>query len=177
MPYLDIVFIIIFGIYLYWFWGLLRALKSDAPYVPMGPAVVKAMVASANPKKGDLWIDLGSGDGRILIEACGRYGLRGLGIERIGSLRWLSKLIIWRSGLRDRIRIQGGDFFDHDLSEAAVVSLYLLPETHARLRDKLLHELRPGAQIITHRFPIQGLPPESEDMSFGLYVYRIPYRR
>lgn len=173
MQYLDIVFIFIFSVYLYWLWGLLRAFKSDAPYVPMSFAVVRAMVAAINPKQGDLWIDLGSGDGRVLIEACGKHGMRGLGIERVSSLRWLSRMIIWRSGLRERIRVQGGDFFKYDLSDASVVSLYLLPETHARLREKLENELRPGAWIIAHRFPIQGLSPQSENKTFDLYVYRI----
>lgn len=174
MPYLDSVFIIIFGVYLYWVWGLLRALKSDAPFVPMKPDVVKALVAAVEPTPGGLWVDLGSGDGRVLVEVCSRYAMRGTGIERIRALRWLSRLVIWRSGLGRRIQIRKGDFFKADLSEASVVSFYLLPETHRRVWEKLRREARPGTQLVVHRFPIQDVPAISENQAFQIYHYRVP---
>lgn len=175
MLYLNILFIVVFSLYLYWIWGLLRALKSPAPYVPMRPEVVRALVALAEPKQGSIWVDLGSGDGRVLIEACRRYDVKGIGIERIGALRLLSRLTIWAFGLGKRIEIRRGDFFKTDLTKADVVSFYLLPVTSQELIPKLRRELRPGAQILYHRFPIPGIVAEEKNSELKLYRAVAPF--
>ena len=174
MLYLDIIFIIIFSLYLFWLFGLIRALKSDAPFVPITRLVLESLVALVEPKPGDLWVDLGSGDGRVLIAACKRYDVRGLGIERISSLRMYSRLQIFRAGLQKKIKIKSGNFFNVDLSRADVVSFYLLPETSERLMIKLRRELKPGARIIFHRYGIPGLRLKHEDPVHKVYVAEAP---
>lgn len=169
----DIIFILVFSGYLYWIWGLLRALKSDAPYVPMSDSAVRRMVELVPVADGVRWIDLGSGDGRVLIEAAKRYHIRGVGIERIGALRLWSRVRLRRAGVRN-VSIRSGDFFTEDLSNYDVVSFYLLPKTIAELMPKLKSELRPGARIVFHRFPAQGLQLEAEDSERKIYVARAP---
>ncbi|MEK7584751.1 MAG: SAM-dependent methyltransferase [Patescibacteria group bacterium] len=172
MPYLDLIFIPIFALYVYWIWGLLRALSSDAPYVPIRHEVLQRMLAMASPKPDAVWVDLGSGDGRILIEACRTFPtIRGVGIERIRPLRWYARLNILIAGLSRRLTIRGGDFFTADLSGADIVSFYLLPETNKRLISKLQKELKPGAQVIFHRHPVPGLQLAAEDTDYRIYTY------
>lgn len=167
---LDMIFIIVFSCYLYWLWGLIRALKSDAPYVPMNAAALRSMItlAAANPH--DVWYDLGSGNGRVLIAAVNRYGLRGVGIEQIRPLRIWSRLRIWLRGLASKITILPGDFFTIDVSKATIVSLYLLPTTHSRLSAKLLRELRPGTKVLWHRFALPGMPITDSDEEHAVYM-------
>lgn len=177
MLYIDIIFIIIFSLYLYWLWGLLRALKSDAPYVPIGNETLEKMIDMVQTKAGALWVDLGSGDGRVLIAACKKYRVQGLGVERIAPLRLYSRLKIFLAGESRRIKIQSGDFFSYDLSTADIVSFYLLPETAERLFTKLQKELKPGAQLIFHRYPIPGLVLMQENILNKLYLATAPLKR
>ncbi len=173
---IDILFIIIFSAYLYWLWGLLRALNSDAPYVPMSRAVIERIVEMAQAKEGDFWIDLGSGDGRVLIAAAKYARIKGVGIERVAPLRLWSRLRILRAGVKD-ITIRSGDFFKEDLSAYDVVTCYLLPTTMDRLVQKLEKELKPGALVLSHRFPLTGSILESEDTEHKIYAARAPLRR
>lgn len=172
----DIIFIFVFSGYLYWIWGLLRALKSDAPYVPMTDAVVQKMIDLADAPQGASWIDLGSGDGRVLIAAAKKFAIHGVGIERIGALRIWSRLRVWRAHVRN-VRIRSGDFFNEDLSNYAVVSFYLLPPAAERLFMKLQKELRPGTLVLFHRFPLKGLMLEREDAEKKIYIARAPLKR
>lgn len=171
----DIVFIIIFALYLYWIFGLLRALKSDAPYVPIKGKVLDSMITMADAKPGDVWIDLGSGDGRILIAAAKRYDIKGEGIEKAGPIRILSRVRIWATGLGKRIRVRPGNFFTIDMSHADIISFYLLPEAHEKLYHKLKKELKPGAKILYHRFPISGIHPDRIDRETEMYRAVAPF--
>ena len=173
MLYLNIIFAIIISLYLYWLWGLLRAFRSDAPYVPMSRAVLERMMALVEPRAGDIWVDLGSGDGRVLIEAAKRFSVRGIGIERISALRTLARFKIILTGLRGSVRIKRGDFFTENISDANIVSFYLLPHTGARLMEKLRRELQPGSLVVFHRYPIQGIPLIKEDPECKIYVARL----
>ena len=175
MVYPDLIFIPIFTLYAYWIWGLLRALSSDAPYVPIRHAVLQRMLMMVSPKPDSVWIDLGAGDGRILIEACRAFPtIRGIGIERIRPFRWYARLNILMAGLSRRLTIRGGDFFTANLSDADIVSFYLLPETNKRLIAKLQKELKPGAQVIFHRHPVPGLQLAAEDTEYRIYKYIVP---
>jgi len=79
MIYLDLAFIFIFSIFLYWFYGLIKALKSDAPFLPIRRDVLDRMLTMVDPKPGSVWMDLGSGDGRILIEAAKKFSFTTFG--------------------------------------------------------------------------------------------------
>jgi SAM-dependent methyltransferase len=102
----------------------------------------------AEVRQGDYLIDLGSGDGRIVIEAAKR-GARGVGVDYDGNLVQLATDNAARAGVSDRARFQKMDLFDADLSPASVVSMYLLPNFNEKLLPRLLR-LKPGTRIVSH---------------------------
>lgn len=170
---LDIVFIVIISIYCYWLFGLLRALKSDAPYVPIRRETLARALTMVSPRPGSVWVDLGSGDGRVLIAVVKKFGVRGVGIERVGSLRLLSRLKIWWHRLGGTIAIRSENFFSSNLREADIVSFYLLPEASVALIKKLRRELKPGALVVYHRYPIAGMALVAHDPTHKIYVARM----
>jgi ubiquinone/menaquinone biosynthesis C-methylase UbiE len=156
--------------------------KLDAPYVVTPYEVVEEMLRLARVGPRDVVYDLGCGDGRIVIAAAERHGARGVGIDidprRIAEASAAAR----RSGVADRVRFLTQDLFETDFSEASVVTLYLFPEMNARLRPKLLAELRPGARVVSHEFPIAGWPPDAGttvrvgDFQHRIYFWIVPRR-
>jgi cyclopropane fatty-acyl-phospholipid synthase-like methyltransferase len=130
----------------------------DAPFIPTPPAVVEAMLRVAQVGPHDLVYDLGSGDGRIVIEAARRFRAHGVGYELDQRLIDEARLRARNAGVAGRVRFERRDLFEVDLRPATVVMLYLLPEMNARLRPKLQQELQPGARIVCHSFAIPGWP-------------------
>ncbi len=129
------------------------------------------MCRLAKVNKNDVIYDLGSGDGTALIVAAKEFGARGVGIE-IDPLRaFVSTLLLDCNRVKDKVAIKRKNFFDEDLSKATVVFAYLVPKTLARLKPKLLKELRPGARVITFKYEID-LPKIAEDKKFGLTIYK-----
>ena len=128
-------------------------------YVPTPDDVVDAMLEVANVSAKDVLYDLGSGDGRIPITAAKKFGTRGLGIdidpERIKEANENLKT----SGVGDKVRFVQGDLFEQDLSQATVITLYLLPELNLKLRPTLL-KLKPGTRIVSHNFDMGDWKPE-----------------
>ncbi|MBW3551554.1 MAG: class I SAM-dependent methyltransferase [Proteobacteria bacterium] len=143
----------------------------DVVYVPTPPKVVDAMLQAAEVGKDDVLYDLGSGDGRIPIAAAQRWGTRGIGVDidpkRIADARRGAK----RAGVTDKVTFIEGDLFDTDLSDATVVTLYLLPSLNLRLRPKLL-QLEPGTRIVSHAFDMGDWAPEERIEVDGATVYR-----
>lgn len=136
----------------------------DIHYVPTPNEVVDAMLAMASVTSNDVVYDLGSGDGRIPIEAARRFGARGVGIEIDAALVKQAQEGARRAGVADRVQFMQADLFRTDLSQATVVTLYLSPSINLRLRSKLQRELKPGARIVSHRFPIGDWAPDREQM-------------
>lgn len=134
--------------------------KLDAPYVVTPFAVVDEMLRLARVGPSDIVYDLGCGDGRIVIAAAERHGARGVGIDidprRIEEANEGAR----QAGVADRVRFAVQDLFQTDFSSATVVTLYLFPELNAKLRPKLLADLRPGARIVSHQFGIPGWAPQ-----------------
>jgi precorrin-6B methylase 2 len=144
----------------------------DVIFVPTPHEVVEAMLKVAKVRKGDVLYDLGSGDGRIPITAAQRYGIaRGVGIdinpERINE----ANENLTRAGVGDRVRFVNADLFEADLSQATVVTLYLLPRLNLRLLPKLLKELKPGTRIVSHAFDMGSWKPERTLNLDGRSVY------
>jgi hypothetical protein len=150
----------------------------DVPYVPTPQPVVDAMLKLAKVKRGDVLYDLGSGDGRIVITAAKRYGVRGTGVD-IDPARIREANANARSaGVAKLVRFVNQDLFELDLREASVVTLYLLPRINLQLKPKLLEELRPGTRIVSHGFDMGDWKPERAVMvgTSTIYLWTVPPR-
>ena len=130
------------------------------PYVPSPQSVVTDMLKLANVSEKDFVIDLGSGDGRIVLTAAKVFGARGFGVEIQEKLVKLANEAAQKEGIADRVKFINQDLFKTDISQATVLTMYLLPNTVSMLSDKLLTELRPGTRIISHDYPLAGWIPE-----------------
>lgn len=153
-----------------------KALGVDVMYVPTPEATVEAMLQLANVGPEDVVIDLGSGDGRIPIEAARRHGARGVGVDinpvRVAEARANAQT----AGVAGRVVFHEADLFRTDLSEATVVTLYLLPELNERLKPRL-RALKPGVRIVSHTWDMGDWPPdETRSVAPGvnIYLWRIP---
>jgi SAM-dependent methyltransferase len=122
--------------------------------------VADAMLQLAGVTANDLVYDLGSGDGRIVILAAQKYGARGVGIEIDGRLVDTARRTAREGGVAERVQFVEGDLFDADLSQADVVTLYLSASINARLEEKLRRELKTGARVVSHQFPIARWAPD-----------------
>jgi hypothetical protein len=131
------------------------------PYVQTPQNVVEAMLELAGVRGTDFLIDLGSGDGRIVITAARKYGASGVGVDYDNYLVKESNENALKAGVADRVRFVKEDFFETDLSAASVVTMYLLPEFNVRLRPKLLRELRAGSRIVSHDWDMGEWSPEA----------------
>lgn len=152
-----------------------------APYVPSPPDVVARMLELAAVTSEDVVYDLGSGDGRIVIEAARRYGARGVGIELEPGLVARSVAAATAAGVLPLTRFEAGDVFAADVSAATVVTLYLLSASNARLRPFLLAQLAPGTRIVSHDFAMGDWEPAqvetftaSDGRSHTLYLWHVP---
>lgn len=148
---------------------------SDVPYVPTPAKVVMEMLQLAGVKSDDVLYDLGSGDGRILITAAKEYGVRGTGIEINMRLVLKSRENAEKAGVADRVKFLHEDLFDASLSEATVVTLYLLPDVNLRLRPKLLRELKPGTRIVSHNYNMGDWKPDRVVQVQGNFGFRTLY--
>jgi hypothetical protein len=133
----------------------------EVPYVQTPQNVVEAMLELAGVRGTDFLIDLGSGDGRIVITAARKYGASGVGVDYDNYLVKESNDNALKAGVADRVRFVKEDFFETDLSAASVVTMYLLPEFNVRLRPKLLRELRAGSRIVSHDWDMGEWSPEA----------------
>ncbi len=136
-----------------WAWD-----DGTVPYVQTPPEIVDRMVRMAEVGPGDNVIDLGSGDGRIVIAAAKR-GARGLGVDLDPSLVRLASQNAEKAGVSDRARFEVKDIFETDLSGASVITMYLLPDFNAKLLPKLL-ALKPGTRIVSHDGGIADWPAD-----------------
>ena len=137
-----------------------KPVKDAGPYVPSPQSVVSDMLRHADVGPADFVIDLGSGDGRIVLTAAKVFGARGFGVEIKDELVTRSNAAAMNEGLADRVKFIKQDLFKTDISQATVVTMYLLPDTVNLLKDKFLAELRPGTRIISHDYPLTGWIPE-----------------
>ena len=153
--------------------------EPDVPYVPTPEPVVAEMLRLANVKKGDVLYDLGCGDGRIVITAAQKYGIRGVGIdinpERIQEAQANAK----KAGVTN-VEFRQQDLFKTNFSEATVVTLYLLPDINVKLRPQLLKQLKPGTRIVSHDFDMGQWKPDKTVQVQGpnrehtIYLWTVP---
>jgi SAM-dependent methyltransferase len=147
--------------------------QDEVPFVVSPAPVTLAMLSIARVGPRDVVLDLGSGDGRIVITAAKRYGARGLGVELSPQLVDKSRDNARRAGVADRAEFRVQDLFETDLSQASVITMYLLPEVNLQLRPKLL-ALKPGTRIVSHDWDLGDWKPDrtrvvdAPDKSVGL---------
>jgi SAM-dependent methyltransferase len=128
------------------------------PFVVSPPEVVDRMLHLAQPKKGERLVDLGSGDGRIVIEAAKRYGAVGLGVDIDPRLVALANENAKRAGVENLARFEVRDLFETDLRGVRVVTMYLLPEVNRQLVPRLFEMLEPGARVVSHDYDMGPWP-------------------
>jgi tRNA G37 N-methylase Trm5 len=152
--------------------------QPDVIYVPTPDEVVEAMLDLAQVKSTDVVYDLGSGDGSIPILAAKKYGARGVGIEINPVLVKESVENARAAGVSHLVKFIEADLFESDIREATVVTLFLLESLNARLRPKLIAELRPGSRIVSHEFGIGDWRPEKsiEVVRRMVHLWTVPTR-
>ena len=144
----------------------------DVVFVPTPHDVVEAMLKVANVGKGDVLYDLGSGDGRIPITAAQKFGIaRATGIDINPERIREANENLAKAGVGDRVRFVNADLFESNLSDATVITLYLLPTLNLKLLPKLLKELKPGTRIVSHAFDMGTWKPEQTLSVDGRSVY------
>ena len=134
--------------------------QGTVPYVPTPQVVVDRMLEMGKVGRGDYLIDLGSGDGRIVVTAAQRHGTSGYGVDlnpvRIEEAHANAR----KAGVTDKVAFYQRDLFETDLTAATVITMYLLPQVNLALRPKLL-ELKPGTRIVSHDFTMAEWQPDA----------------
>ncbi|MFN9155706.1 MAG: SAM-dependent methyltransferase [bacterium] len=150
----------------------------DVPFVPTSDETVDRILRMAGVGPKDYLIDLGSGDGRIVITAAKQFGATGFGVE-LNSERWkLSLRNAEKEGVADRVAFYQRDLFETDLSKATVLTMYLLPAVNLKLRPRILSELRPGTRVVSHDFDMaEWMPDARADRGWTrVYLWIVPAR-
>ena len=152
-----------------------------APYVRSPDHAVQKMLDMASLKPGETLYDLGCGDGKILIAAAAKYRVRAVGVEISDNLARRATDRVKKAGLEDQVKIVHGDFMQMDLSNANVVTLYLVTTANEILRPNLERELRPNTRVVSYDYPIPGWKPIDTSETAGLhgathtiYLYEVP---
>ena len=137
---------------------------SLAPYLATPQDVVERMLTLAGTSRSDVVYDIGCGDGRIVIAAAQKYGARGVGIDIDQGLIAKARAAADAAGVSQLVSFRIQDAMTVDVSEATVVTLYLLAASNAKLRPLITARLRPGARIVAHNYPVGGgWQPETVD--------------
>jgi SAM-dependent methyltransferase len=145
--------------------------KKVVPYVPTSPETVSAMLKLAGVQKNDLVMDLGCGDGRIVITAAKEYGAHGIGVDIDPDRIREAKENAEREGVANLVEFRQGDLFDANLRKATVVTLYLLPNVNMKLRPKLWRELKPGTRVVSHSFDMEDWKPDKNEEAGGAQIF------
>jgi len=137
--------------------------NEEIPFVPTPIEVIDRMLELAEVKKGDVIYDLGSGDGRIVIRAAKKYGVRAVGIEMDSSLLDKARKAAKAEGVGHLVEFRSEDALKADISRATVVTLYMLPWFNEAMKPNFKKMLKPGARIVAHDFGIEGWEPDKTE--------------
>ncbi|MGD0176879.1 MAG: methyltransferase domain-containing protein [Candidatus Bathyarchaeia archaeon] len=149
---------------------------SIAPFVQTPLEVAKKMLDLSQVKPGEILYDLGCGDGRLIILAAKDLGANSTGIELREDLVERARTEIKRFNLEDKVKVIQGNFFDVNISDANIITLYLTSSANERLRPKLEAELKPGTRVVSHDFKVPGWKPVGvydELLGHTIYTYKI----
>ena len=151
--------------------------RPDVVFVPTPQEAVEKMLEAAEIKKGDLLYDLGCGDGRFVVTAAKKYGIKAIGVDIDPKRIEESKENVRTNGVADLVTIKQGDIFQEDISSANVVTLYLLPSLNVKLIPQL-EKLKPGSRIVSYQFDMAGVKPkEVIKNSYTIYKWVTPLER
>ncbi len=157
--------IVILWVYLPILWG--------APWIPGSFRVIRRMLELAGVTPGQTVIDLGAGDGRIVILAARQFKAKAVGVE-IDPVRWMmANVWVLLLGLRGKAEVRLGDMRRFPVAGADAVTLCLLQGTNQKLKETLAKSLRPGAKVVSHTFSMSGWTPVAIDTRYGIFVYEI----
>jgi precorrin-6B methylase 2 len=147
----------------------------DVVFVPTPNEVIDKMLELAKVTPKDVVYDLGCGDGRIVVAAAKR-GARAVGIDIDPQRIKEATANVKAEKVANRVRLIEGDLFEADISEATVVTLYLLNRLNEKLKPKLMKELKPGTRVVSHAFDMGDWAPEQKTSVGGttVYLWRIP---
>jgi len=150
------------------------------PYVPTPQEVVDRMLELAEVKKGDVVYDLGSGDGRIVVTAAKKYGVKAIGFEIDPQRIKESHENIKKAGVENLVEIRQRDIRTVDLSGASVLTMYLLPEVNLMIRPNIWKQMKPGSRVVSHDFDMGDWKPlKTESIKDGtswehtLYLWHV----
>lgn len=160
---------IIFLVALWLLWPIIFG----APYVPTPMSKVYRMLDIAHLTDEDVLYDLGSGDGRIIINGARIYGVKTVGIEADPLRYFWSKLMIFLNDLTDKVNVMWGNFNDTSILEATVVTIYQRKGVNKGLKGKFLKELKPGTRIVSYMYEIEGWTPVEVDEESKIFLYLI----
>jgi SAM-dependent methyltransferase len=151
--------------------------QPDVNFITTPDPIVDRMLDLAVIRADDVVYDLGCGDGRIVIAAAKKHGVKAVGIEIDPKVVELAKDNVKSNGVEHLVSIRQGDIFEEDFSDATVVMMYLLPELYVKLMPKL-RQLRAGTRIVSHSFDMKGAKPEKVETVLGkkLYLWRVPWK-
>jgi SAM-dependent methyltransferase len=171
----DVFFVLTLCVFMIMLPGTVNSQQKDVPYVPTPNDVVEKMLEVANVGPGDYVIDLGSGDGRIVIAAAKRGAFaHGVDIDpqRITEARANAKT----AGVTDKVVFVQGNIFETDFSQASVVTMYLLNSVNLKLRPKILETLKPGTRIVSHSFNMNDWKADNQASvnHSNIYYWVIP---
>lgn len=159
---------------------LVPAKKPDVIFVPTPQEAVDKMVELARIKPGDVLYDLGCGDGRIVITAAKKYGIRAVGVDIDPERVRESRANVKAAGVEHLVTIKQADIFELDFSDASVVTLYLLPSLNVRLKPKLA-ALPRGTRIVSYDFDMAGAKPkqvveiDTDERQVAIYLWEVPW--
>ncbi len=157
--------LLIFWIYLPMIWG--------APWIPISLRTADKMLRMADVRPGQTVVDLGAGDGRLVLLAARKYKANARGVE-IDPLRVLTaNLVIRMLGLRGKAHVRWGNLHRFNFDGADVVTVFLMQGTNQTLKDRLEKNLRPGAKVVSHLYSMSGWTPIALDDRRGIFVYEI----
>jgi predicted RNA methylase len=161
--------VLIIGVAIWILWPIVIG----AQWIPTPRDVVSKMLSFADVGPGDTLVDLGSGDGRIILLAALEFRANAIGIEADPLRVLITRIRIRLKGLEDKVDVIWGNFFKSDLSAASVVTIYQSTEINKKLKENLEEQLHPGTRVVTYSFIFEGWESVKVDESTKLYLYEI----
>ena len=144
-----------------------------APWLPTPKDKARDMLRLADVDENDIVYDVGSGDGRIVIIAACEFGAKSIGIEADPLRVMWSRLAIRRHGLAKMVDVQRENFFNSNIEDATVITVYQGKDVNKKLREKFSRDLKPGTRIVSYRFKFEGWKPVKTNEEASSYLYVI----